>query len=324
MLISPEVLDWLLDPSQPAVRYRTLVDLLDRGSADPDVRGASAALTKRGWAKDILGLQRPGGYWESRKDLYRPKYAATMWRFLVLSDLGLTAEDARMRATCELFLTDYARPDGGLDTPGATTSELCLTGNLTRTLVRSGYGQDPRVRSAIDWLLDHQMEDGGWHCYERTAFGRGTVDAWEGLYAFTALPRDSWTPRIRRSVEAGAEFFLRHELLHQGRRRYVPWYRTHYPIHYYYDFLVGLDMLTRLGYGDDRRLRPALDLLAKKRRPDGTWLLDKVHPDLGAGAGYRFRKPPKRFALEKEGQPSKWITLTALQILKRVEDAGGS
>ena len=298
------------------------MNLLDRGPADPDVRGARAALARRGWAKDILRLQRPGGYWESREDLYRPKYTATMWRFLVLSDLGLTAEDRRMRRTCELFLTDYARPDGGLDAPGATMSELCLTGNLTRALYRSGYGQDPRVRSAIDWIVDHQMEDGGWHCFERTAFGRGTMDAWEGLNAFTAMPRESWTPRIRRSVEAGAEFFLRRELIHQGHRRYVPWSRTHYPVHYYYDFLVGLDMLTGLGYGGDRRLRPALSLLETKRRKDGTWLLDKLHPDLGAGAGYRFRRAPRRFALETEGRPSKWITLTALRVLKRVEESG--
>jgi hypothetical protein len=287
------------------------------------VRGAAAALAKRGWAKDILRLQRPGGHWEARKDLYRPKYTATMWRFLVLADLGLTARDPPMGKACELFLTEYAREDGGFDTPGADASELCLTGNVARTLYRCGYGEDRRVRAAYDWLVEHQREDGGWHCFYDGTFGRGTLDAWEGLSAFAELPRAAQTPRIRRSIEAGAEFFLERELLHQGRR-YVPWSRTHYPIHYYYDFLVGLDMLTRLGYGDDRRLGPALELLRRKRRADGTWPLDKVHPDLGAGAGYRFRKKPRRFALETEGRPSKWITLTALRVLKRVEDSGGA
>jgi len=85
--------------------------------------------------------------------------------------------------------------------------------------------------------------------------------------------------------------------------------------------LVGLDVITRLGYAGDRRLRAALQILEKKRRPDGTWALDAVHPDLGVGAGYRLRKRSKRFALEKEGKPSKWITLTALRVLKRVENA---
>ncbi len=325
MTESGEVLDWLLDASQPAVRYKTLVSLLDRQEADPDVRDARAAIPAKGWARDVLRSQRPGGHWESRKDLYRPKYTATVWRLIVLADLGLTAADPRVRTACDLFLEQYAREDGGFDVPGSTwsRSELCLTGNLARTLQRCGVGDDPRVRLAYAWLVDHQMEDGGWHCFYEKAFGRGTLDAWEGLYAYAFLPRAKLTPRIRGSIERGAEFFLERELIHQGKR-YAPWTRTHYPVHYYYDFLVGLDMLTRLGYGDDRRLRPALELLAKKRRPDGTWSLDKVHPDLGAGAGYRFRRKPKRFALEKEGEPSKWITLTALQVLKRVDEAGGS
>jgi hypothetical protein len=302
------------------------VELLDRKPSDPEVREALTNIPRRGWARDILRLQRPGGFWDSREDLYRPKYTASIWRLIVLADLGMTATDARMEQALRLFLAEYTREDGGFDTPGSTwqRSELCITGNLARTFNRGGLGEDPRVRAAYEWLVEHQMDDGGWHCFYEKAFGRGTLDAWEGLYAFAFLPRAKQTPRIRRSIEAGAAFFLERELLHQGKRRYVPWYRTHYPVHYYYDFLVGLDMLTRLGYGDDRRLRPALELLKKKRRPDGTWFLDKVHPDLGVGAGYRFRRPPKRFALETEGRPSKWITLTALQVLKRVEDAGGA
>ena len=317
-----DVLDWLLQPSQPAVRYRALVDLLDRTSGDPDVRQARAAIPRRGWAADILKSQRPGGFWEAREDLYRPKYTASIWRFIVLADLGMTAKDPRMRRASELFLTTYARADGGLDTPGASGSELCVTGNLARTLARAGFAADPRVGSAFDWIVEHQMGDGGWHCFERTAFGRGTLDAWEGLYAFTALPRERWTRRMHATVEAGAEFFLERQLFRQGRR-YVPWFRFHYPVHYYYDVLVGLDMLTRLGYGGDPRLGPALDILQGKRRRDGTWALDRVHPDLGAGAGYRLPGKPKRFALEREGAPSKWVTLTALQVLKRVEEAGG-
>jgi hypothetical protein len=83
-----------------------------------------------------------------------------------------------------------------------------------------------------------------------------------------------------------------------------------------------LDFVTKVGYADDRRLRPALKILNDKRRLDGTWRLDKVHPDLGAGAGYDPNlKKVKPFALQEAGKPSRWITLTALRILKRVKDA---
>ena len=122
------------------------------------------------------------------------------------------------------------------------------------------------------------------------------------------------------SIGKGAEFYLERALYRQGRR-YTPWFRFHYPTHYYYDFLVGLDILTSLGFADDKRLRYGLNLLTKKRLVDGTWNLDAVHPDLEQGANYSLRKQPIPFTLEKPGRPSKWITLKALQILKRVEDA---
>ena len=125
---------------------------------------------------------------------------------------------------------------------------------------------------------------------------------------------------MKRCVEDGAEFYLGHELSNQGRP-YMPWLRFHYPVHYYYDVLVGLDVLTSLGYADDKRLKPALDLLTRKRLSNGSWALDAIHPDVGIGARYRFRKRPRRFALEREGRPSKWVTLTALRILKRVHYA---
>jgi hypothetical protein len=322
MPLEQRVLDWLLEPSQPATRYYALLDLLDCPIDSEEVRKTHSSISKLGWAHEILKTQTSGGFWESRGNLYQPKYTATIWRLIVLSDLGLTAKDERIRKPCEIFLNEYSRPDGGFDSPASdwSRSEVCLTGNLARTLLRCGYGQDPRVRSAFDWLVDHQMDDGGWHCFYERSFGRGTLDCWEGLSAFAALPRRKWTRRIKRSVERGAEFYLRRELFKQGHPRYAPWLRFHYPVHYYYDIIVGLDVITSLGYTDDKRLKAALRILHEKRRTDGTWNLDAIHPDLGAGAGYRMKKRPKRFALETEGRPSKWITLAALRILKRVED----
>lgn len=56
--------DWLLEEDQPSVCYYTLVDILGRKENDPEVREAYSRIPKKGWAKDILKLQKPGGYWE--------------------------------------------------------------------------------------------------------------------------------------------------------------------------------------------------------------------------------------------------------------------
>jgi hypothetical protein len=125
------------------------------------------------------------------------------------------------------------------------------------------------------------------------------------------------------AVQRGAEFYLERELHKQGDR-YEPWYRFHYPVHYYYDILVGLDFMTALGYKDDKRLGHAIEVLKKSRKSDGRWNLDAVHPDVEGGLGEWYRKHPRQaptpFALEKVGAPSKMITFRALQVLSRLSE----
>lgn len=65
------VVDWLLEENQPAVRYYTLIDILGRKEDDWEAREARSKIPRRGWAKDILNLQRPGGYWEPSEPSWR-------------------------------------------------------------------------------------------------------------------------------------------------------------------------------------------------------------------------------------------------------------
>lgn len=188
---------------------------------------------------------------------------------------------------------------------------------MTRALIRLGYGDDSRIRRSLDWLVETADPKGGWSC-----FGRGrNLDSWEGLSAFAAYPRGRWTGAMRETVERAAEFYLQRELHRQGGR-YAPWYRFHFPVHYYYDVLVGLELLTALGYGSDPRLGFALGVLERKRRTDGRWNLDAQHPDVvGAMARWYERHPshrPTPLPLEDAGKPSRLVTLTALNVLARL------
>ncbi len=315
---SVKAVDWLLGEDQPAIQYLTLTQLLRSPEHDDEVKSAKRAIMKRGWAADILAEQKPEGWWVSDKSLYRPKYLSTNWMLLVLSDLGLTKEDPRIRESCELWIQRFAKPDGGFGMDGSKRSHLCTTGNMARALVRFGYADHPKVRTAFEWMVQNASHLGGWSC-----FGSGrNLDSWEPMSAFVAYPREKWTEGMKRCVELAAEFFLQRELHKQGER-YEPWYRFHYPVHYYYDVLVGLDFMTALGYGDDPRLKVAVSHLKGKRRSDGRWNLDAVHPDLEGGQADWYRKHPKDaptpFALEKAGEPSKMITLRALQVQQRLD-----
>ena len=256
------VIDWLLEEGEPSIRYMALTQLLLSPEKDPDVKSAKKAIGREGWAAEILAKQKPGGWWVHSENLYRPKYLATNWMLLILSDLGLTKGDPRIGRAAELWRDRFSKADGGFGSDGASRSHLCIAGNTARALIKFGYSEDAKVRSALDWLVKAQASNGGWSCFG----SGGNLDSWEGMSAFAAYPKRMWTKGIKSAVEKGAEFYLRKSMDQQGAR-YEPWYRFHYPMHYYYDLLVGLDFMTSLGYGDDKRLAKAVALAQGEERP---------------------------------------------------------
>jgi len=323
-MTSKSVLAWLLQDNQPSIRYRTLTELLGRSQNDSEVRETRARIPGVGWAAEILAERNPAGWWVSGENHFRPRYVSTYWKMLVLADLGLTRDLPAIRESVEVWTRTkpVQRREPGKHLPGFL--HLCVVGMSARAMIQFGYADDPRVREGLEWIVKTADPRGGWACMGTPGKGRNIDSSWKALGALAAFPRSKRTASMQRCIERGAEFYLERELHRQGTR-YDPWYRFHYPVHYYYDVLVGLDLLTSLGYGDDPRLKFALELLMKKRRSDGRWRMDAVHPDNPEGEAryerwYRQHPEsrPRPFALEKAGAPSKLVTLRALLVLERV------
>jgi hypothetical protein len=315
--------DWLLEKEQPSIRYLTLTQLLRRRESDPEVREAKADLPTVGWVAELLARRDPAGWWVRDRGWLEPRFVGTHWNMLALADLGATRAIPEVERSCEYWMGKSPLQGGGVGGFGKGKGHHCYTANMARGLVRLGYEDDPRVRRTLEWIVRTAHPKGGWTCRFSTA-GPATsrsLDAWEGLGALAAYPRSKWTAGMQACAERSAEYYLEREL-HQQGERYEPWYRFHWPVHYYYDLLVGLDCLTALGYGQDRRLRYALDLLRTKRRPDGTWNLDAAQPDPDPETARWFAAHPKQrpqpLSLEVAGRPSKMITLRALTVLSRI------
>lgn len=190
----------------------------------------------------------------------------------------------------------------------------CLTGNMVAALIRLGYGDDQRVGRAVDWLVRIQHPDGGWQCpywrahiKDKHSCFHGTICALEGL---SEVRLECRTKEMKKVINETAEFLLMHRLYKADHHGYgvinESWLRLEFPWFWGYTVLRGLDMLTKLGYVNDERLEDATEDLLKKRREDGTWMLE--------------RAPIGRMQanIEKRGEPSKWVTLIALRILKRL------
>jgi hypothetical protein len=318
-----KAIDWLLEENQPSIRYLTLKQLLGKSESDPGVRDARSRIPSTGWVAEILSRRNEAGWWVRDRGWLEPRFTGTHWNMLALADLGASRDIPEVRASAEFWMNKSPLVGGGVGGFGKGKGHHCYTANMARGLIRLGYEDDPRVVRTLEWLVRTAHPKGGWTCRfggDGPAPSR-SLDAWEGLGAFAAYPRAKWTRAMQTCVERGAEYFLEHELHIQGDR-YEPWYRFHWPIQYYYDLLVGLDILTALGYGDDRRLEYGLTLLREKQRADGRWNLDANQLDPDAETAEWLEKHPKNrpvpLAFETPGRPSKMITLRALTVLSRV------
>ncbi len=89
-----------------------------------------------------------------------------------------------------------------------------------------------------------------------------------------------------------------------SRKDKAGWKRFGFPLFYQSDALEVLDTLTRLGVRDERML-DAVDLVQGARGPEGRWRLKHTF------------NGKMWVDIEVKGEPSKWITLRALRVLRR-------
>jgi len=337
---------WLLESKNPSVRLLTLRDLLDRDEDDSEIKEARVALSTSDIVTRIFLKQKLEGHWENSATPYHPKYKATYWQLMTLGQLGIDRSDARVQSACN-YAFGLQLPNGGFSSytverakdefepakkkilaKGKQLPELdawakalvneheysCLTGNVASALIRLGYGDDPRVKRALNWLLSVQNKDGGWLCPYWKAHIRDKHGCFYGticpLEALSEMPEARRTPQMKSAIQRAAEFLLMHRLYKADHHRFrvirSDWLRFSFPWFYGYDILRGLDIVTKLGCVDDERLADAVKVLVQRRRADGSWVL-------GSSPVGRMH-----VNLELVGKPSKWVTLIALKVLKRL------
>lgn len=328
------IIGWLLEEDNPSVRFFCLTQLLALDSEDPLVVEAKQAIMRRGAVPALLAGQDHGGFWGDPDRLYTAKYQGTAWRVLLLAELGADGTDAAVRAACEFILAASQEPgEGGFSmhrsgrSGGGRPAGVipCLTGNMVWSLARLGYGEDPRVRHGVDWIVRYQRFDDGvaeppsgafYDRYE-ICFGRHTchMGAVKALKALCAVPAHRRTAGETATVQAAVEYLLAHRIhrrSHDLTKVAKPgWLRLSFPLMYQTDVLEILLLLTELGIVDER-MQDAVRAVDGKRGPDGRWRQEgAIEPD-------RFP-----IAFEAKGAPSKWVTLRAMLALKRWQALGG-
>ena len=298
------VVSWLL-AGDPSIRWQTMRDLL--GTPQAQWMAEQARVAKHGWGAQLLAFQDSQGRWTRR--LYGQKWISTTYSMVLLRRLGLSPSDSRSRRSCLLFLEEGLWDDGGINlSVTQKRSETCLTGFVLALLSWFRIG-DPRQEHLVDYLLAEQMDDGGWNCQrDRGAVHSSfhtTINVLEGLRLY-ADSKGLRASEVLAAEERAREFFLSHRLYRSHRTGEIvrpAFTRFSFPPRWHHDVLRTLDYFRASGAPYDERLEDPIQLLRRRRRKDGRWILQNRHP------GKTF------FELERIGRPSRWNTLRALRIL---------
>ena len=321
-----KVHDWLLDPADPAVRYKALTTLLDLSEINPEAKTARQALMRSGPASAILGSMNVDGSWGDPARFYNDKYTGAVWNLILLAELGADPADPKVRQACEFILnnsqslessgfsyTRSAKTGGGL----ASGTIPCLTGNMVFSLIKLGFLDDPRVQQAIDWITTWQRADDGESqpphnaiydryemCWGRHSCHMGVAKTFKAL---AAIPADQRSPSVLAKTAELGEYFLKHHLYKKSHDLAAVakpgWLKPGFPLMYQTDILELLDIFASLGWWDER-LRDALDIVKGLQQADGHWSLANSF------------NGKMLVRIEQKGKPSKWITLRALRVLK--------
>jgi hypothetical protein len=326
-MLNGNPLPWLLedDPDNPSIKYFTLRDLLDKPEDAPEVRRARKAIMACGSVPQILAAQKPEGNWVPQGG----RYQSTPAQIIFLAELGVDPRDKRVRLGCQYLLGHAIATNQALiyfsPPPLPRKAVHCDNGLLVYALIRLGFSDDQRVRSALDWQVRSIVGKLPANQYYRSTtagpnfacgVNRGQPCAWGATKAMRALatvPKNKRTPAMRQAIKVGADFLLNHDLATANfpftDRISSNWFKFGFPLIYWSDILETADVLVDLGYGNDPRLAKAFQLILSKQDDQGRWKLEnslngKMWVDI-----------------ESKKQPSKWITLRALRVLKRARQA---
>jgi hypothetical protein len=321
--MTTELTTWLLTSDEPWTRYRTLVDLLDRPEADPDVGSARAEMLAHPQVRALIEQMATWGEHALKRhnDASYPIYAMS-----TLADFGLRAGDPGMAAAIEAVLA-HQSPEGAFQTltnypvhfggsgEDMWTWALCDAPTLTYVLLAMGLGDDARVRRAVDHLVS-VVDENGWRCIASPDLGtfkgpgrRTDPCPIVNVYALKTL---SLVPDLVDSPAAhtGAEMLLWHWEHQRERKLYLfgigtDFRKLKYPF-VWYNVLHVVDVLSRFPFVyADSRFQEMAKAITDQADADGRYTATSMYR---AWKGWSFA--------DKKA-PSPWLTYLVKRIRKR-------
>ncbi len=299
--------EWLLE-GDVSLQYQVYRDLLN--TERPDLKERIAL---EGWGAAFLSHRNANGHWGLR--FYQPKWISTHYTLLDLKNLCIANQQQDIKATLIKILNEDKCSDGGIlvaRTEGK--SDVCVDGMFLNYASYFGAAESD-LQSIVDFILSQQMPDGGFNCRSNYTGAihsslHTTLSVIEGIHEYAQQGYQYRLSELQKAEEQSGQFILEHKLYKSHRTGATidkKMLMLSYPSRWRYDILRALDYFQFAGVTFDKRMTDALNVLIKKRRPDGKWPLQARHSG------------QTHFEMEKTGGASRWNTLRALRVLQHFE-----
>ena len=302
-------LPWLLEEDNPCVRFRTLTELLGWPADHGEVVRAREAAWR--WPPVQLALERVSApaEWRGRLNNFRLRDLD------VLGLVGVPAGHPAMAAACERLL--------GLDL--MPESADCYAPQVAAGVLRYGDPADTRPNALLHAVIrNERLADGnrpGVLRYGGAGACCGSHSCMSAvarsLRAAASIPEETSTTEVRDFRRRGAEYLAAHRVYQSNHHGYRPirkgLLRLHLPfgLDWRTDLLDLLDVATQVGLHDSPAIADAVRYVIGRQDNNGRWPLDERYDNRRDLSVVPF------WDLETVGEPSKWVTLTALLQLKR-------
>ncbi len=305
---SDQIISALAKSENPSVRYRLITEILDTAPGKDDLFKLTEEIATSKPVTILFDKMHSNGYW-LQTDRRTKKtvgdgveygaYASTHYILSYLSELGLDKTHPLIEKAANRYLN--------LQVDGDWWNHMsCLNGLNIRTFIRLGYRHDERLQKVIDLMLVTERKDGGYLCDMHEKRSKKKKSCYRGalkmLLAYSEMPEYWQHPRCKALIN----YFLdRNGIYTSSKTDFVnnDINLFSFPVSWGSNTWEVLYALSKMGFGNDERLKEAWKLADSKRNDDGFYRLDHTPEQI-----------PIKFG--KKGNASEWITFYMVLALK--------
>lgn len=315
------ILQMLLQSSEPSIRYKAQRNLLNADPASPEMLALQEEIRNSPRVRLLLSERNADG-----RIPYHPykKWVGAHWVLASLGDLEYPTGDASLIPLREqvygyFFTGSRENPTYSRDIrhlKGLVRACASIEGNAILSLLRLGLA-DSLTDYLAEIVLGWRWPDGGWNCDKKPQASHSSFhETLIPLRALNLYAQRNPDPRIHQIVLESAEVFLKRGMFRRLTDGEVidPYFiKTHYPYYWHYNILYGLKVMGEIGCLNDPRCSEALDILESKRLPGGGYPAERRYYTVSEkSAGNRSLVSWGATSLKTMNE---WVTVEILSVL---------